>query len=186
DKPHGILNLKKVDVRIDGKISPNEYPTHFVEPKTGIGVDWVSDGKLLYVALENPGPGWVAVAFGSSKIRGTAMFIGYHDGAGGKVDEHSGFFFSTHMPVEKPKVVDFSTGKTAKGAIVEFSIPLELSNGQVIAPGMPMPFVVALNSRKQDSFRGRPTKKAAATLLLAKPEKSKAGDLKFDELDSLK
>ncbi len=186
DQPYSIPNLRKVDVRIDGRISPGEYPAHFTEPKTGIGVSWVSDGALLYVALENPGPGWVSIAFGSSKIRGTAMFIGYHDDAGGRVDEHYGFFFSNHMPVEKPKLVDFATGKTLAGSIVEFSIPLQLSNGQTIAPGAPMPFVVALNSRKKDSFRGRPTKKAAAMLLLAKPESGKAGDLKFDNLDSLK
>lgn len=186
DKPHGILNLARVDVRIDGRVSANEYPTRFIEPRTGIGVNWVSDGTLLYVALENPGPGWVAVAFGGSKIRGTAMFIGYPDDAGGKVDEHSGFFFSNHMPVAKPRVVDFSASRTASGSLVEFSIPLALSNGQTIAPGVPMPFVVALNSRKKDSFRGRPTKKATATLLLAKPEKSRADEFKFDELDSLK
>jgi hypothetical protein len=49
-----------------------------------------------------------------------------------------------------------------------------------------MPFVVALNSRKKDSFRGRPTKKTSALLLLAAPESGKAGDLKFDNFDSLK
>jgi len=146
----------------------------------------VSDGTLLYVALENPGPGWVSIAFGNHKIRGTAMFIGYHDDAGGRVDEHYGFFFSNHLPVQKPTLVDFATSKTAAGSIVEFSIPLQLSNGQTIAPGVTMPFVVALNTRKQDSFRGRPTKKAPATLQLAKPEGGKAGDLKFDNLDSLK
>jgi hypothetical protein len=186
DNPHAIPNLERVDVRLDGRVSPGEYPARFVEPKTGIGVSWVSDGTLLYVALENPGPGWVAIAFGSGKIRGTSMFIGYHDGAGGKVDEHSGFFFSNHMPVARPKVVDFATSRTAAGSLVEFSIPLALTNGQTITPGVPMPFVVALNSRKKASFRGRPTKKASATLLLARPEKSRAGDLKLDELDSLK
>jgi hypothetical protein len=186
DQLHTIPNLPTVQVRIDGRVSPNEYPAHFTDAGTGIGVSWVSDGKLLYVALENPGPGWVAVALGGSKIRGTAMFIGYHDAAGGKVDEHFGFFFSNHMPVQKPTLVDFATSATQQGSLVEFSIPLKLTNGQVITPGVPMPFVVALNKRRKDSFRGRPTKKAAGTLLLSAPRTGKAGDLKFDELDSLK
>ena len=186
DQPHTIPNLRAVQVRIDGRVSPGEYPARFVDAATGIGVSWVSDGTLLYVALENPGPGWAAIAFGSSKIRGTAMFIGYHDAAGGKVDEHFGFFFSNHLPVQKPLLVDFATSATQNGSIIEFSIPLKLSNGQTITSGVAMPFVVARNSRKRDSFRGRPTKKAPGTLLLASPENGKPSDLKFDNLDSLK
>ena len=185
DKPHGIMNLKQADVKIDGKVKPGEYPSHFIDSYTGIGVSWVSDGKLLYAALESPGSGWVAIGFGNTKVRGTSMIIGYSDGAGGAVDEHMGSWLSTHKSVEKPKLADFATSMGSRGTIIEFSIPLELSNGQVIVPGQPMPFVLAYNEKKV-SFRGRPTKKAALTLVLGKPEQTGAGAAPVATPDSAK
>ncbi len=170
-KPHGILNLKSVNIKIDGQVGPDEYPTNFVDSQTGIGVSWVSDGKLLYVALQSPAQGWVAIAFGNSKIRGTSMFIGYHKPGGGRVDEHVGSWVSTHKPIDKPSLVNFATGANPRGAVIEFAMPLTLSNGQVIVPGQPMSFVLAYHAKKT-SFKGRPSKKNTGTLLLGKPERA--------------
>lgn len=170
-KPHGIPNLSQVNVVIDGLASEGEYPTRFVNTQTGIAVSWVSDGERLYVALESPAKGWVAIGFGAHKVRGTSMFIGYHDERGGRVDEHEGTWVSTHRPIDRPRLIDFKTAQGPKGTAMEFVIPLELSNGQVIAPGQPMPFVLAYHAKKA-SFKGRPTKKAAAVLMLGKPEKA--------------
>lgn len=172
-KPHGIPNLSQVNVVIDGRASEGEYPTRFVNSQTGIAVSWVSDGERLYVALESPAKGWVAIGFGAHKVRGTSMFIGYHDDKGGRVDEHEGTWVSTHRPIDRPRLIDFKTAQGPKGTAMEFVIPLELSNGQVIAPGQPMPFVLAYHAKKV-SFKGRPTKKATATLMLGKPEKAGA------------
>lgn len=172
-KPHGIPNLSQVSVIIDGKASEGEYPTRFVNSQTGIAVSWVSDGKLLYCALESPAKGWVAIGFGAHKVRGTSMFIGYHDESGGRVDEHEGTWVSTHRPIDRPRLVDFKTSAGPKGTVIEFSTPLELSNGQVIAPGQPMSFVLAYHAKKV-SFKGRPTKKANAVLMLGRPEKSES------------
>jgi len=171
EKPYGIPNLSQVDVVIDGRVSPGEYPTRFVNSQTGMAINWVSDGQRLYVALESPAKGWAAIGFGAHKVRGTAMIIGYYDENGGGVDEHVGSWASTHRPIDKPRLIDFKTGKTDKGIVVEFVIPLELSNGQVIVPGQPMPFVLAYHAKRL-SFKGRPTKKATATLILGKPEKA--------------
>jgi len=174
-KPHGIVNLKKADVIIDGKVTDGEYPTHFTDSYTGIGVNWVSDGKLLYVALESPHQGWVSISFGEHKIRGSAMIIAYHDPSGRRVDEHMGNWVSTHQAIEKPKLVDFKTAKTNSGMIVEFSLPLALSNGQAIVPGQPMPFVLAYHKSKT-SFKGRPSRKSAGMLVLGKPEQEGQGE----------
>lgn len=170
-KPHGILNLNTVNVKIDGQVEAGEYPTNFVDSPTGIGVSWVSDGKLLYVALQSPAQGWVAIAFGNSKIRGTAMFIGYHKPGGGRVDEHEGSWVSTHKPIDKPSLVNFATGSNPTGTVIEFAMPLTLSNGQVIVPGQPMSYVLAYH-KKKTSFKGRPSKKSTGTLLLGKPERA--------------
>jgi len=170
-KPHGILNLNTVNVKIDGQVEADEYPTNFVDSQTGIGVSWVSDGKLLYVALQSPAQGWVAIAFGNSKIRGTAMFIGYHKPGGGRVDEHGGSWVSTHKPIDKPSLVNFATGANPTGTVIEFTMPLSLSNGQVIVPGQPMSYVLAYH-KKKTSFKGRPSKKSPGTLLLGKPERA--------------
>jgi hypothetical protein len=170
-KPHGILNLTTVNVKIDGQVEADEYPTNFVDSQTGVGVSWVSDGKLLYVALQSPAQGWVAIAFGNSKIRGTAMFIGYHKPGGGRVDEHGGSWVSTHKPIDKPLLVNFATGANSTGAVIEFAMPLTLSNGQVIVPGQPMSYVLAYH-KKKTSFKGRPSKKSPGILLLGKPERA--------------
>ncbi|MBI4725948.1 hypothetical protein HY768_01760 [candidate division TA06 bacterium] len=175
DKPHGIVNLKTVDVIIDGKVTEGEYPTHFTDSYTGIGVNWVSDGKLLYVALESPHQGWAAISFGEQKIRGSSMIIAYHDPSGRRVDEHVGSWVSTHKAIEKPKLVDFKTAKTNSGMIVEFSMPLSLSNGQAIVPGQPMPFMLAYHKSKT-SFKGRPSRKSAGMLILGKPEQEGQGE----------
>ncbi len=170
-KPYGIPNLNQVQVIIDGKASEGEYPTKFIHPETGIAVSWVSDGKLLYCVLESPAKGWVAIGFGAHKVRGTAMVIGYYDQSGGGVDEHVGSWVSTHRPIDKPRLIDFKTTMGQRGTSIEFVMPLELSNGQTIVPGEPMPFVLAYHA-KRSSFKGRPTKKADAVLLLGKPEKA--------------
>jgi hypothetical protein len=170
-KPHGILNLNTVSVKVDGQVGPEEYPTNFVDSQTGIGVSWVSDGRLLYVALQSPARGWVAIAFGNSKIRGTSMVIGYHKPGGGRVDEHVGSWVSTHKPIDKPSLVNFATGSNPTGTVIEFAMPLSLSNGQVIVPGQPMSYVLAYHSKKT-SFKGRPSKKNTGTLLLGKPERA--------------
>lgn len=182
-KPHGILNLTQASVKIDGQVGQDEYPTNFVDSKTGIGVSWVSDGKLLYVALQSPAKGWVAIAFGNSKIRGTSMFIGYHKPGGGRVDEHVGSWVSTHKPIDKPSLVNFATGENAKGTVIEFAMPLTLSNGQVIVPGQPMPFVLAYHNKKM-SFKGRPSKKNTGMLLLGKPERADEVPVQTQPADS--
>ena len=174
-KPHGIANLKSVDVRIDGKVTDGEYPTHFTDSYTGIGVSWVSDGKLLYVALESPHKGWAAISFGEQKIRGSSMIIAYHDPSGRRVDEHMGSWVSTHKAIEKPKLVDFKTAKTNSGMIVEFSMPLALSNGQAIVPGQPMPYVLAYHKSKT-SFKGRPSRKSSGMLILGRAEQEGQGE----------
>ncbi|MBI5806128.1 hypothetical protein HZA73_08790 [candidate division TA06 bacterium] len=174
-KPHGIVNLKTVDVIIDGKVTEGEYPTHYTDSYTGIGVSWVSDGKLLYVALESPHKGWAAISFGEHKIRGSAMIIAYHDPSGRRVDEHMGSWVSTHKAIEKPKLVDFKTAKTNSGMIVEFSMPLALSNGQAIVPGQPMPFVLAYHKSKT-SFKGRPSRKSSGMLVLGRAEQEGQGE----------
>jgi hypothetical protein len=174
-REHGIVNLKTVDVIIDGKVAEGEYPTHFTDSHTGIGVSWVSDGKLLYVALESPHKGWAAISFGEQKIRGSSMIIAYHDPSGRRVDEHMGSWVSTHKAIEKPKLVDFKTAKTNSGMIVEFSMPLALSNGQIIVPGQSMPFMLAYHKSKT-SFKGRPSRKSLRTLYLGKPEQEGQGE----------
>lgn len=170
-RPHGIPNLSVVGVTIDGQLAEGEYPAAFTDAKTGIKVGWVSDGKLLYLALQSPHPGWVAIAFGNSKIRGSSMFIGYHLPGGGRVDEHTGSWVSTHRPIDKPSLTNFATGSTGKGTVIEFAMPLALTNGQVIVPGQPMPFVLACHKTKT-SFKGRPSIKGAASLVLGKPERA--------------
>jgi hypothetical protein len=175
DKPHGIVNLNKTDVIVDGMITEGEYPTHFTDSYTGIGVSWVSDGKRLYVALESPHKGWVAISFGNEKIRGSSMIIGYHDPSGRRVDEHMGSWVSTHKAIDKPMLADFRTSKTNSGIIVEFAMPLALSNGQAIVPGQPMPFMLAYHKSKT-SFKGRPSRKSLGTLILGKPEQEGTGE----------
>jgi hypothetical protein len=143
---------------VDGRIATNEYAYTFQDAKTGIRVSWQADQERIYVGLVSPAKGWVAMGFGHAGMWGTTMVIGYVNPEGKwTVQEQMGKIFYGHGKVNKPKLTSGVAGIQDGHTVMEFSLPLALSNGKTIQAGQSMPFVLAGHDSKttlsKHSFR---------------------------------
>jgi len=163
--PHSLPLSTNAKSAIDGQVAAGEYATTFTDSRTGITVSWQADAQNLYVGLRSPGKGWIAIGFGATGMKGASMVVGYVNKAGQWIaEEQMGKAFYRHSTVENPKLIagsaDLKNGKT----VLEFALPLALSNGQTIQPGKPMPFVLAFHKTK--TKLSKHSRKASAQLVL--------------------
>jgi hypothetical protein len=164
-QPWQVPLVKKATVVIDGAATPDEYPATFTDPKTGITVWWQADSANIYAALKSPGRGWLAIGLGADGMSGAAMVIAYQTDQGQwTVEEQLGKPFFKHVRVEQTKLISgkatLAEGRTA----MEFALPRRLNNGQTIADGQPMPFILAYH--KDKSTLSKHSKKMSGTLVL--------------------
>jgi len=172
----GFLFAGKKDVRniprvarsqavVDGIITKGEYPASFTDDKTGITVYWMADLTNLYCALQSPGLGWLAVGFGSDGMNGSDMVIAFVDGKGNwVVEEDEGKSFFRHSKYPASKVVAAKAGLAGGKTVMEFCLPLMLSNGQEITPGKPLPYILAYHQSK--TAFSKHSKKSSGLLIL--------------------
>jgi hypothetical protein len=75
---------------VDGKLGASEY--RFKESAKGMdyAVALSADGNLLTVAIKAQTGGWVALGFGSRKMDGSWIVMGYETSAGAKIGEMLG------------------------------------------------------------------------------------------------
>ena len=173
DKPYLLPQLAKCTAVIDGQAAKNEYPASFTEPKSGIQVAWQADSHNIYVALESPGKGWTAIGFGSDGMNGASMVIGTVDAKGKPVvEEHLGKSFYRHARVDSTRLIASAAALKDGRSVLEFALPLSLSNGKTISPGQPMPFILAFH-KDNASLIKKHSSKASAVLLLAAPAPKK-------------
>jgi hypothetical protein len=167
EKIYSLPQCDSCGSTVDGKIDKQEYQNYFTDPATGIMVFWQADSFNLQAALKSPGSGWLAIGLGSEKMNGADMVICFKDQDGKwQVEEHLGKAFFRHAPVEKPKL---AAGKaaTAEGrTILEFIMPLKLSNGQKIEPGKNFPFLLAYH--KDRVKFSKHTKKSSNVLIMSR------------------
>jgi hypothetical protein len=169
DKPYQLPQLTTCTAVIDGRVDKNEYPASFTEPKSGIQVSWQADSHNIYVALLSPGAGWTAIGFGSDGMNGASMVIGAADAAGKPaVEEHLGKSFYRHAKVDSTRLIASAATLKDGRSVLEFSLPLALSNGKTISPGQPMPFILAFH-KDNASLLKKHSSKASAVLLMAAP-----------------
>jgi hypothetical protein len=149
DGPREVFQLDQPATKVDGAIEPGEYRSTFVDPRTGIEVFWQADSHNLQVALRSPGSGWLALGLGSAGMNGAVMIIGFQDAQGNwVVQEHLGKAFFRHAPAEKPRLISGQAKLVDGRLVMEFVLPLVLANGQVIAPGRELPFLLAYHKDK--------------------------------------
>jgi len=165
DGPYVLPQQDSCISTVDGRINKNEYSASFVDPATGIEVFWQADSINLHAALKSPGSGWLAMGLGSDKMNGSDMIICFKDRDGKwLVEEQLGKAFFKHIPVENPKLsaakASIADGKT----VMEFVLPLKLSNGKVMKPGEAFPFILAYH--KDKTKFSKHTKKSSGKLIL--------------------
>jgi hypothetical protein len=151
---------------IDGAIGDKEYAASYTDPKTGITVSWQADSAALFCALRSPGAGWLAIGFGSGGMNGSDMLIAYVDSAGAwMVEEQMGKSFFRHSKVEQPKLIAGKAGLADGKTVMEFALPLALSNGKVISAAAAQPFILAYHADKITFSKH--TKKSAGSMILS-------------------
>jgi hypothetical protein len=172
----GLLFAGKKEVRkipvtagsqaaVDGIITKGEYQSSFTDDKTGIIVHWMADSANLYCALQSPGQGWLAVGFGSDGMNGADMVIAFVDDKGKwEVEEDEGKSFFRHAKYPTSKILAAKAGLTDGKTVMEFSLPLKLSNGKEITPGKPLPFILAYHQNK--TTLSKHSKKSSGLLVL--------------------
>jgi len=171
EAPYRLPLVKGPKPRMDGQVTSGEYAGSYTEPRTGIKVSWQSDGQTLYAALESPSKGWVALGLGARGMNSSTMVIGFTDPQGQwQVEEHLGRSLYRHKKADQPRLLEAVAQAVAGRTVLEFALPLSLSNGRTIEPGTPMPFVLSMHKSKSKMSKHS---KAASLLLELAPEPGK-------------
>jgi hypothetical protein len=98
------------------------------------------------------------MGFGHDGMWGATMVIG-HVNPEGKwtVEEQRGKIFYGHGKEKNPRLAAGVAGIQNGHTVMEFSLPLALSNGKTIQAGQPLPFIIAGHNNKttltKHSFR---------------------------------
>ena len=152
-------------VTIDGKVNDGEYAATYADGKTGITVCWQTDSLNLYCALQSPGQGWLSIGFGSPGMNGADMIIAFIDDKGKwTVEEHEGKSFFRHSKYKNSKLINAKAGLINGKTVMEFCLPLKLSNGQEISFNQPLPFILAYHQSK--TSLSKHSKKSSGLLVL--------------------
>lgn len=148
-KPLDLFQVDQLAVKVDGMVEPGECRSSFVDPRTGIEVFWQADSHNIQAAMRSPGSGWLAMGLGSARMNGAVLILCFQDGQGNwVVQEHLGKPFFGHAPADKPRLISGQARLVDGRLVMEFILPLGLSNGQSIAPGREVPFLLAYHKDK--------------------------------------
>lgn len=106
---------------VDGILKDGEYRFLRAFDDMRLGVSPSSDGKILYVAIEAPTSGWVAVGLGSAVMNGAFIVLGAYTNGKAVVTEQKGF---GHGHTENAaKMVTASAVREAGGkTVMEFAV----------------------------------------------------------------
>ncbi len=150
-------------VVIDGKIGADEYSSaaRFVDEDTGMEAYLLHDGENLYVALKNPGDGWVAIGFGYSTEdldEGASVIAGYVDNGTLMIREFHASEITGEMEVEPVEELGGASsiisaeGVENGGTTIEFVVPLNASDeyGIHLEPGKIYPLIIAFSDSLKD------------------------------------
>ena len=157
--------VNRSEAKIDGVIAKGEYSASFTDAKTGIIVHWQADSANLYCALQSPGQGWLSIGFGSGGMNGAVMIIAFKT-AGGEwaAEEHLGKAFFRHARAENPRLIAARAGIVDGHTVMEFCLPLSLSNGKTINRTGELPYILAYHQDKPQLSKH--SKKTSGLLVL--------------------
>ena len=108
--------------------------------------NWSVSDDMLTIEITASTKGWIAVGLGTSKMDGSAMFMGYYDDGEAFFEEHLGKGHS-HKKVDNPRPVEYSVVENDGETTLEFTVALSefVSRGQ-----SSLPVIIAYGAR--DNF----------------------------------
>ncbi len=144
-------------VHVDGTISSGEYDPSvtWTTPDTGISISMIHDNYSLYVAIE--GPTWGSVAIGISSDGATTMGFVLVADVNGEYEaaERTSASVAESMtlsPGANPKAIkDFEVTATSSHVVAELRLSLD-SGLWTLGPGVVYPTVVATNLTSTGAF----------------------------------
>ena len=106
----------------DGVVASGEYAWQAALKDMKLSLSLSADSSTLYVALEAPTTGWVAVGLGSTKMNNSFMVLAYVDKSGAAISEQTGAGFGhkeNTLNILRTKATQEANGST----ILEYSLP---------------------------------------------------------------
>lgn len=106
----------------DGNLGANEYSWYAPLKDMRLALSLSADSSVLYVGLEAPTSGWVAVGLGTLKMNGSFMVLGYDDSGKQAVSEQTGTLFG-HRENKARKLSGSAVREQNKVTTLEFFLP---------------------------------------------------------------
>ncbi len=164
--------ISEAEPTIDGIITPGEYPHEFTHPVTDVTIHWFNDAEEIYIGLESPGTGWVAIGFDPvAFMRGANLIFCYViDGEPFVSDQYGSGSFA-HLPDTgsggTEDVTEYAGVETSGGTVFEFRMPLDTGD-EYDNPLSPGGAHKALNSVQMtsDSLTAKHTRKGSFNINL--------------------
>ncbi len=155
---------------IDGTVDMDEYMHATSDSTTGITVSWTNTEDTIYVALESPGTGYVAIGFDPDTAMSGANFIfGYVTSMGTSArDEYGTSLFGHGADTANggtDDIIEYA-GTETDGTTFEFSIPLDSGDSmdKALTPGSSYKCLLAYSN--SDNFTTKHSKRGSVTLSL--------------------
>ena len=145
----------------DASVGTAEYSYKIEQNGMVFSLSLSADGTVLYVALDAPASGWVAVGLGSRKMNGAFMVLGYDDKGATAISEETGKGHR-HTANDRQILTSQAVKEQNGHTVLEFSVP--------VAPYIKDGKIDALFAwSKRDKFSAMHSKYAATTVPVATP-----------------
>ncbi|HTH13924.1 MAG TPA: DOMON domain-containing protein [Spirochaetia bacterium] len=126
---------------VDGKVGAGEYPNAQSLIDGKLTLNWAPDGAGgLFVAVSAKGSGWAGVGFGSQRMNGAYIYLGYVDAGKAVFSEQAGKGHS-HRDSGKKTADQSAVSSKAGVTVVEFHVPA----AALPFTGKSVPFIVAFS-----------------------------------------
>ena len=167
-----MVTIAEAAPTIDGVIDTGEYSHEFTHPVTGVTIHWYNDAEEIYIGLESPGTGWVAIGFDPvAFMRGANFIFCYVDDGEAFVSDQYGSGSFSHLPDTgsggTEDITEYAGVETGEGTVFEFKMLLDTGDeyDNPLSPGGTHP---VLNSVQMtaDSLTAKHTRKGSFTITL--------------------
>lgn len=117
-----ILPAGAMAPKADGVLSPSEYPAVKTGAGMSLGVALSNDEKTLYLAVQAPTAGWVALGVGSLRMDGAFMVLAFDANGAQTVSEQTGKGHG-HSPNATKKLISAAVKEANGMTTLEIALP---------------------------------------------------------------
>ncbi len=172
DPIEGSEEFMITDIAVDGFIDGNEYTNSYIDEPTGLVLYWNNDDTELYIGIESPHNGWVAIGFDPEQaMQGANIILVAMENDTVLIRDDFGNSPFTHRPDEElggtTDIVDFAGQNLENGFTIEFVIPMNSGDefDKKLQSSKEYDIILAINSSSID-FEARHTNKSKTKIVL--------------------